>query len=188
MKRWTSALLLGVLLVGSAGADDPPSKAATKPAAEATLLGGIVHYAPPEEWKIVVANTNDTTATYIATDHDGLLSMQVLPPNAAIDAAAGRALVIKLRQNHKLAKQEIALEPRLEPDDAFALRIHERYKDKEGKVVDELHLYRQVGGRAVMLTVQSLSKDEDHIRDVHKIGEDMLTSATFQPKKRGKRE
>jgi hypothetical protein len=39
----------------------------------------------------------------------------------------------------------------------------------------------------VMLTVQSLSKDEDHIRDVHKIGEDMLTSATFQPKKRGKR-
>ncbi|MDB5289815.1 MAG: hypothetical protein JWL69_1056 [Phycisphaerales bacterium] len=179
-------MLLAVLLVSAAKADDPADKSATKPAEEATLLGGIVHYAPPDEWKIVPANSNDTTATYIATDHDGLLSMQVLPSNAAIDAAAGKALVTRLRQNHKLAKQEIVLEPRLEPDDAFALRIHERYKNKEGKVVDELHLYRQVGGRAVMLTVQSLSTDEEKIRKVHKVGEDMLTSATFQPKRRGK--
>jgi hypothetical protein len=186
MKLWTGVMLSGVLLVGVARAGEPAEKPATQAAADASLLGGIVHYAPPEEWKLVPANTNDTTATYIASDHDGLLAMQVLPSNAAIDAAAGKALVTKLRQNHKLARQEVVLDPRLEPDDSFALRIHERYKDKEGKVVDELHLYRQVGGRAVMLTVQSLSKDEDQIRKVHTVGEEMLTSATFKPKRRGK--
>jgi hypothetical protein len=89
----------------------------------------------------------------------------------------------QLRQNRRGAREEIVMFPKVERDPRFSIRIHEKYKTKDGKTADELHLFREVGKRAVSLAVQSLSTDEDHINAVHQQGEETLLSAKSQEKK-----
>jgi hypothetical protein len=155
---------------------------ATKPAEPATLLGGNIRYTPPADWKFVKETSNDVNAAYLAPDHDGFLALQVAPPNAACNEAAGRMIIRGLRERHTKAGEVMVLTPRMEPDDRFDLRIHERYKNSHGKVADELHLYRKVGQRVCMLVVQSLSSDQKHLSEVHKAGEEMIDSARWAAK------
>jgi hypothetical protein len=146
--------------------------------AEASLLHGQIRYTPPETWRNAPSNAAaDMAATYLAPDHDGLLLIEVLPENAVISPQAGSALVVKLRANHKKAGQAIVMDPTVEKDARFSIRIHEKYKTKDGATADELHLYRKVGSQAVSVTVQSLSEDQKHIDVVHRAGEETLLSA-----------
>ena len=99
-----------------------------------------------------------------------------IPGNAVVDKGAAKAIVKQLHDNHVKAKDEIVLEPTLENDDRFAIRIHERYKHK-GHVADELHLYKMVGPRPCMLTVNAQTEQEDEAKKVQVFGETTLLSA-----------
>jgi hypothetical protein len=153
---------------------------ATKPA-PATLFAGRIEFTPPADWEVIKSpQTSDMIALYLAADHDGYFAIQVLPADAMTTAAAAAKIVSQLHANHKKAGQEIVEEAKVEKDPRFAIKIHERYKTKDGKVADETHLYRQVGGRAIELDVQSLSEDQGHIDEVRKAGEETLASALWK--------
>ena len=147
-----------------------------------SLLAGKIQFTPPQDWKFQRSNADDS-AIFIAPDHDGVMVIAVLPPEASIKPQAALAMVRQLRTNHQKAGQEMIAPPKIERDPHFAIRIHEKYKTKDGKVADELHLFREVSKRAVSLTVQSISTDEDRINAVHKQGEETLLSAKSEEKK-----
>jgi len=153
------------------GAADP----ATAPT-DHSLLGGKIHFTPPQDWKYQRSNADDS-AIFIAPDHDGVMVIAVLPPEASIKPEAALAMVRQLRMNHQKAGQEMIAPPKIERDPHFAIRIQEKYRTKDGKVADELHLFREVGKRAISLTVQSISTEEDKATAVHKKGEETLLSA-----------
>ncbi|HET6251878.1 MAG TPA: hypothetical protein VFE47_29605 [Tepidisphaeraceae bacterium] len=164
--------LAAMMLATSANADAP------KPA---TLLGGRIEFMPPADWSVVKSpQSSNTVAIYMADDHDGYLAIAVLPDNAATTPQAARRILVQLRINHKKAGQEVVEEATVEKDPRFAMRIHERYKTKDGKVADETHLYRQVAGRVLELDVQSVSDDQPKIDATQKAGEDMLLSAVWK--------
>ena len=90
----------------------------------------------------------------------------------------GGAVVRSLRDAHKKANQKILYGPKVEPDNRFALKVHERYQSGE-KVADELHIYRNVGPRVIMVTVNAWAADEAENKQIHKTGEDLAISATW---------
>ena len=75
----------------------------------------------------------------------------------------------------------LLLQPTVESDDRFALKIHERYEAGKGEkkqVADVLHLYRYVGRRLVEATVNSVAADADAVKAEHGDAEEALLSAT----------
>jgi hypothetical protein len=95
----------------------------------------------------------------------------------------GGAVVRALRDAHKKADQKVLFGPKVEPDKRFALRVHEKYQAGD-KVADELHLYRTVGPRVVMVTVNAWVSDEAGAKPIHAAGEDLLVSANWIAKPR----
>lgn len=171
------SVLISSLLIAAAHAED------SKPAA-ATLLDGRISYVVPAHWMAVKSSLpSDIAATYVAPDHDGVLLIEVLPEKAWIAPEAGPKLAAQFRASRKRAGQAIVLDPKLEKDPHFPIRIHEKYKNKQGAVADELHLYRKIGDRAVSVTVQSFSEDEHHIETIHKVGSNTLVSAKAKSEK-----
>jgi len=171
-----SALIVP-LLFAAAHAED------SKPAA-ATLLDGKISYVVPAHWTAVKSSLpSDIAATYVAPDHDGVLLIEVLPEKAWIAPEAGPKLAAQFRASRKKAGETIVLDPKVEKDSHFSIRIHEKYKNKQGAVADELHLYKKIGDRPVSVTVQSFSEDEHHVETIHKVGSDTLISAKSKSEK-----
>jgi hypothetical protein len=168
----------------AAPATQPTTKPTTKPAvpsATATLFNGRIEYIPPADWKIQHSNLpGDIAAIYVAADEDGYFALQVLPENAVTTPDVAQKICLQLRMNHKKRGQAMDLAPVVEKDARFPIKIHERYKTKEGKTADETHMYRVIAGRAMELDVQSLSENADHIELVRKTGEDVLLSARWK--------
>ena len=75
----------------------------------------------------------------------------------------------------------MVLEPKIEKDKRFAFIVHEKYKVGE-KVADQLHVYKSVGPRVLMLTVNSVADDADKTAAIHGAAEDMLAAAKFNRK------
>lgn len=168
------AVLASILSIGTAaGADAGPS-----------LLGGRVTYAPPPEetWKEAHGPPGDATATFVRKDEGGAMALQVLPADAQISPQFGPALVRQLRENHKKANQKVTMPPKIESDKRFSLRIHERYQDGQ-KEYDELHLYRDLGPRVAMVTVNTIVEKDTDAKKELKAGEDVLLSAKWVKKK-----
>ena len=173
----TFSILIVSLLIAAAHAED------SKPSS-ATLLDGKIGYVVPAHWTAVKSSLpSDIAATYVAPDHDGVLLIEVLPEKAWIAPEAGPKLAAQFRASRKRAGETIVLDPKVEKDSHFSIRIHEKYKNKQGAVADELHLYKMVGGRAVSVTVQSFSEDEHHVDAIHKVGSDTLISAKAKSEK-----
>lgn len=187
----------GLALVGGAvGADRPrfPAAATTKPPATATkpaappatapapvgrvtLAGGLVSYAaPPGEWESGTKDKTPNRDTYFTTSRKGLLVVEVLPAGQKYGPDLGKPILDKLKQNKRLRKQTYLEEPRVEPDARFALRIRERYRMNDTTVAEQLHLYRQVGPRAVLVMVTTLT-DGDAAKEQLAAGEAVSLSA-----------
>ena len=163
-------LLICIALLATA-ADQP---------AEKSLLGGRIRYAPPSDsaWQQAENIHSETAVAYVKRDHGGAIAIEVLPSDAEISGAMGSAIVRTLRQNHKQAGQKVILDPKIERDKRFTLKIHEKYQQGE-KVADELHLYRNLGPRVVMATVSAWDRDDAAAADIHKSGEEVLLSAKW---------
>lgn len=150
--------------------------------ADTTLVGGHLHFSPPDEaWQRAVNINSDDQAAYARHDHHGAIAIQVLPPDAEMSDQMGGAIIRSLRDAHKKAGQKILYGPKIEPDRRFALKVHEKYQSGD-KVADELHIYRNVGPRVVMVTVNAWVSDEAQAKAIHEAGEDLAVSATWVAK------
>lgn len=152
----------------------------TRNESDATLIGGRFHYAPPpeEDWQQAENVKGDDAVAFARRDHQGAIALQILPADAEMVPEMGPAIIRSLRDTHKKADQKILYGPKIEPDKRFALKIHEKYQVGE-KVSDELHIYRSVGPRVAMLTVNAWVTDESRTKQVHNVGEDVLVSAKW---------
>ncbi len=144
----------------------------------AKLLKGRIEYQPPEGWELSIGSSNDRTATWGQTDGPGILAIQVMPDDAVITQRTAKAMVKQLHDAHVKAKDQVILEPTLETDSRFAIRIRERFKHG-ADFSDQLHLYKMVGARPCMLTVNAMTDDQDAAKAVHQAGEQTLLSAKF---------
>jgi hypothetical protein len=170
-------MFLLVAAFAVAGLADDKKKNTT----DATLLNGRLHFSPPEDeevWQKARNVDSDDAAAYARHDHQGAIAIQVLPPDAEMTDQMGGAVIRSLRDAHKKANQKILYGPKVEPDNRFALKVHEKYQSGD-KVADELHIYRDVGPRVIMVTVNAWVTDEVEAQQIHKAGEDLAFSARW---------
>jgi hypothetical protein len=69
-------------------------------------------------------------------------------------------------QDLKNRKVEIIDPPKIEADDRFMLRVHERFKDGD-HMLDVLHIYRGIGLNLVGVTVAAATEDKAQAKRVH---------------------
>ena len=166
-------LLAGVGIAAPAADSDQPGR----------LAEGKIHYMPPEGWAENRRGGKFDTVLYLAPDKNAVLSVEAPPDMDDISPAAGGKLIVKLREMRKAKGQKSTLGPRVEADNRFDLKIHEKYEFK-GKVFDQVHLYRRVGPRIVMVTANALDEG-DRVQKVHEVAEAVALSAATkgqQPK------
>jgi hypothetical protein len=185
MSRTLLTPILVLLMFGATA-----SSAADKPrdsSSAASLIGGRLTFTPPPDdaWARATNVNADDAAAYAARDEKGAIAIQVLPADAEMTPQMGGAVIRSLRDAHKKASQKITFGPKIEPDKRFMLKVHEKY-EVDGKTADELHLYRNVGPRVVMVTVNAWVPDDAAARAIHKAGEDLLASAKWAPSARKK--
>jgi hypothetical protein len=146
--------------------------------------GKITFTPPPADSWDRSPQASKNVAAFTTKARDGVMAVEVLPSDMVIDQNTADAIQRQLRQSRQKAKAKMILQPTVEPDDRFALRIHERYEavDKNGvgtgKIADQLHLYRYVGQALLMGTVNTLSDDPEVVKTTQATGEDALLSAT----------
>lgn len=171
-RCWAVVMLMGVAAAALG--------AATAPASSATLLGGRIAFVPPPDdvWQRAENVVSDDAAAFAGRKHEGAIAIQVLPADAEITPQMGGAVVRALRDAHKKAGEKIVMDPKVEPDKRFALRVHEKYQHGD-KTADELHLYKNLGPRVVMVTVNTWVADDAAARALQAAGEDVGVSARW---------
>lgn len=163
----------------------PASRPAPDSAGETrSLLGGEFHFRAPEGWAESAKAARDDTAAYAWPHHDSMLAVQVLPADAKITAAAAGKIIQSLRATRQKNKEQIVKAPVVEKDPRFLLRIHEKFKTGENheKTAEQLHLYRRVGPRVVMVTVNTSADSADDVKAALTAGEDVAASASYEKK------
>jgi hypothetical protein len=147
-----------------------------------SLIGGRLTFTPPPDdaWARATNVNSDDAVAYAAHSHKGAIAVQVLPADAEMSPQMGGAVIRSLRDAHKKANQKVLFGPKVEPDKRFTLRVHEKY-EVDGKTADELHLYRNVGPRIVMVTVNAWVADDKEAMSIHNAAEDLLVSAKWIP-------
>jgi hypothetical protein len=176
-SQWiVSFMVVGCLFIAAriSPAADPPAN--TLPLGDA----GLRFVPPPDEnWQVA----NDSSAKrpdYVARTHDGRMAMQMVEDMVVNDAVT-EALVKQLKSANQKAKAKVLMEPTVESDDRFTLKVHERVEVGTGdkkKVSDQLHLYRYTGKWMVMATINTIASDPEAVKAELAAGEDMLLSVT----------
>jgi hypothetical protein len=153
------------------------SASTTQPTTKESLADGAIEFARPADW-VEAKGRKPLAAGFISPDHKGMITVEVWP-QGDLGPSTGAQTVKLLRESRKKQTNlQIIMEPKLEPDKRFPVRIHEQYKS--GDTTDDVvRLYRQVGPKVVMVTVNSKSPDDARDRELHKTGEEVSLSATF---------
>jgi hypothetical protein len=180
-SRVTAVLLVLCLFQLAA---TPTTKPATQPSG--SMVQDQVHFTPPPNpWVQKEVKTPDTAyfqnekgdcalqATWAPKDFD------LNPTNVGQMSVA---ILKALKDGHVAKNQEMLIPPKIVKDKRFDIAIVERFKVTDSITEDEVHLYKEVGPRVMMVTASSVSTDEDLIAETHKIAEDFLVSCKFNRK------
>lgn len=168
-------------------ADAPASQpAAADPGPSKVLANGTVRFSTPDGWDEIAARSTDVCAIYFLHDRASVLSVEILPVDAKIGPESFGAIARVQRQTRQQHNEKFVENPTVKKDERFLLRIQEKYHtmvkvdDKPAdRVATQLHLYRQVGARIMMLTVLSTADSDDELKQAQSAGEDIALSATF---------
>lgn len=166
-----ASLLLSMIGRDSLAADKPrlPAERTTDAAPEGKVrLGGVIDFVPPADWTVAAKAGTPTRAAYVSADRQCMIAVEVLPATMKIEPSLVPDMIRKMRQNRQANGQKFVQEPTAEKDENFVIRIRERFGIKD-KVADQLHLYRAVGPRFVLVTVNSLG-GEDAAKAHHEAG------------------
>lgn len=194
MSRW----MMLATVVACALAAGPTTKpaAATKPApppAPARVRDGVVNggvrFLVPADWQVAERNADGFSVWYRLPGDRAVVSMLVTQQkqgipvhDVAVRQQMGKALVAMIGDDLKKNNLDVIDAPKLENDDRFMCKIHERYKD-HGAVVDAVHMYRGIGLNLVSVraALKSDEKDEPAAKAIHEAGALMLMSVTVGP-------
>jgi hypothetical protein len=185
MNRVSTSQRFGICCVLSLIAGAPASKPA--PGVDTSIAGDQIHFpAPPaDQWSAIKPDPAADAITFINQGRDGQIQMQLLPKDASVDSDIAMnvavAVVKQLKATHEQNHDLVVLQPKIIKDRRFAFCIHEKFKVGDN-VMDRLHIYKAVGPRVLLLTANSLAKDEEKITAIQKAGQEMLDGAKFNRK------
>ena len=106
------------------------------------------------------------------------MAVEVLPVDAKVTAAAANKIIQSLLATRRQRKEQVVQRRPSRRTPALPACIHERFKSGD-KTADQLHLYREVGPRVVMVTVKSTADSEEDVKAARAAGEDAALSASF---------
>jgi hypothetical protein len=166
------------LIVSIAHAAGPTTAPSTAPATE-TLFGGKLTFTPPAGWELRGKLDGGKTASYALEPDAALMAITVNEQEIALDDAAAakmaQAICKHLRDSIPKSGAEILTPPIAEKDDRFFLRIHDRFT-KDGKLCDQLQLYRVLGVELVTVAVTAFSGSPDDVKKTFEEAEKMILS------------
>ncbi len=180
-SRYTAVLLILCLLQIAATPTTNPTSQPT-----GSMVQDQVHFTPPPDpWVQKEVKTADSVffqnpkgdcafiATWEPKDFD-------LNPDDVGQVSV--AILKQLKEKHIAQKQEMLIVPKIVKDKRFDIVIVERFKVSDTVTQDQVHLYKEVGPRVMVVACSSVSTDEQTIADTHKIAEDFLVSCKFNRK------
>jgi len=173
MRRTTSLLSICLLawLCNVCAAQEPTTSSATD-----TLLEGKLVYTPPPGWQLL-GKFEDRRVGYGLSEGRAHLTLLATPQQNTIPDELAPKLAARIRQTILQEQQrgnlELVLEPRVEPDARFLLRVHDRYR-AQGKFGDRLQLFRGVGRNLVSVTVVVLTENEQQAAQIHEAAETLM--------------
>ena len=167
------------------------TKPATQPASAPArvrdgLLGGSVRFLVPSQWRLFDRKEDQTQVFYHPSPEVGTVSVMVTPQGSVIRAndpatrdRIAQTLLGLINKDLATRSVQVVSKPRLESDDRFFIKIHERYTDGD-YLLDVVHMYRVVGFNLVSVRVsfQNDAKDEERAKAVHEAGAMVLMSVT----------
>ena len=110
------------------------------------LLDGSIRYAPPpaaDGWTFVGKSDDNRKATYVIDGGKGRIDITVTPQSRDVPDTYAKqmALIIGkgIREDADRASRTILLQPRVEKDERFFLKIHDRLGAEDG-IRDRLQL------------------------------------------------
>jgi hypothetical protein len=175
----TALLLFPLAAMPTNGAAAPSTSLATRTAEMEPLLDGSLRFAPPPGWELTGRSDDNTKASYAAPDGAGRISIHVQPQDRMFldpeKAAAQMAMVIgkTIREDADRANKQMLLPPRVQKDDRFFLKMHDRTAGDTG-TTDRLQLYRVIGLNLVHVAVNALTDSPEKAKEVHALAEDLL--------------
>ncbi len=180
-------VLLTLTLAASAAPSTKPTTLPTTTSTEtASLVGGeIVFLLPPSDdgWVPAGHSNNGRTLAYARNGPSGnppaMLAVNAdLQPQGLTDDDAnpiGQSICKRIRDGAKKGETEILSPPVAEKDDRFFLRIHHTFR-KNGKVGDQLQLYRVVGLNLIAVAVTAYTDKPEEARPIFETAEKIVLS------------
>jgi hypothetical protein len=183
----THRIPIALALVAFCIAATPTTRPATSAPARVRdgLINGSVRFLVPADWEIASRADNGMSVVYHTPDNVGTISILITQQREAIPqhdlrVRAQMQKTILGWDNDDLKKRNVEVidAPKIEPDDRFMLRVHERFKDGDHPL-DVLHIYRGIGLNLVGVTVAASTEDKAQAKSVHDAAALMLMSVSL---------
>jgi hypothetical protein len=148
------------------------------PATE-TLLKGDVVFTPPDGWKVDGKAHDDKLAKLSLEENKAIMAISAIPqPQPLPDSTGpkmGMALAKSVRDHAKAGDFELTMEPKLEKDDRFFLKLHHKFQ-KGTLSGDEIQICRVMGLNLITVAVTSFYDSPEQSKKVFDDAEKMLLS------------
>ena len=169
----------------AAGPTTRPTAATSPARVRDGLINGSVRFLIPADWEIASRTDDGMSVVYHTPDKLGVVSIlitqqkEAIPQhNALVHAQMQKTILDWDNQDLKNRKMEVIDEPKVERDERFMLRVHERFKDGD-HLLDVLHIYRGIGLNLVGVTVAASTEDKAEAKRVHDAATLVLMSVSL---------
>src|SRR5438045_1218860 len=147
-------------------APSSPASAPTSAPAIESLDQGRVRITPPAGWTFVGRTNDGLSLRYKLGEGEGVMSIIINPQTAPIqgDEAVNKMGLLIGKQLREAAIKENAkiLSPaRVIPDERFLLKVHDRTRGNDGKVRDQVQIYRSMGLELLHVATVALADNDE---------------------------
>jgi hypothetical protein len=180
-------LFLFVLMLGSAITPVRAQPATVPTAEEVRFADDSLKFTVPAGWRVTTIGEDSRWVGLSNGDDTAVLVLNTTPQTRSItqqpDSARliGQQIVEQMRQQLAAEKYDVIDAPTVKRDDAFFLRIEDRYRQADGRAASRLHVYRVLGIHFLMVAATSFDEDPKKIADVWRIGEKAILSIKPNP-------
>ena len=157
----------------------------TAPAEQVQLFADdTLQFTVPAGWRLVKISNDSRWVEMKSDDTAGTLVLNTTPQTASLTQnpetriTIGEQVVKQMHEELVAAEFEIVDRPRMKRDDAFFLRVEDRYRGPAvgAKVVSRLHVYRMMGIHLLMVIATAYEESPESVAAVHKAGGQLLYS------------
>jgi hypothetical protein len=163
--------------IASSAVAVPATAPTTRTADMEPLLEGVIRYQPPAGWELVRKSDTNLQANYKTADGIGRIEINVSPQTRDVPPtfAQQMAKIIGkgVREDADRNSNTILMQPRVEKDERFLLRMHDRTAGAEG-TCDRVQLYRVMGLNIVHVAASAQTDSPEQAKAIHAVGESLL--------------